>query len=313
MEAHLIALAALSLAMFAYAYWVYRVLPEKPHMSGDQWYMTQAAYTDEPISAPYCWRPLVPMMARRLGFPLVTYSATIATPFVIYGYLGGGWTGFLAASLFIGNNNLFTFSVKNPEYADGVGQFLLISTVWALTAGSPLAWPLLLLCALCRETITAALGVFVLFVNPWFLIPLIVGSVAAYLGRKEDKDNQHPLVEKTAYETVKRFGRLKGLNALHYAHTVQPLRAIAVAVPFMWSQVEHLARVGLLGVGAIWLLALPASGQSRIMCYGFVFFLPFFAALSVEWQGFFVFITWFWPADIRVFDEGGDSKFAYSR
>jgi len=299
--------------MFAFAYWVYRVIPDKAHMSGDQWYMTQFAFTDEEVSAPYCWRPLVPMLARRVGFKTVTYGAVLATPVVIYYYVGGGVAGLLCASLFVGNPNLFAFSVKNPEYADGVGQFLIISTMFALTAGSPLAWPLLLLCALCRETITAALGVVVLFINPWMLAPLIAGSAAAYLLRKEDKENQHPLVEKTPYETVKRWGRLKGFKALHYAHTVQPLRSIGFAVPFVWQQVGSLPRLCLFALVPIWLLAVPASGQSRIMCYGFVFFLPFAAAMPLEWLGFFALLTWFWPIDIRAFDEGGDVKFSYSR
>ena len=313
MEIHVAAVAVISAAMFAYAYWVYRVIPEKPQMSGDQWYMTQFAFTDEPVSAPYCWRPLVPMLARRLGFSVVSYAATAATPFVIYYYMGGGVTGLFCAALFVGNANLYAFMVKNPEYADGVGQFLMISTVWALTAGSPLAWPLLLLCALCRETISAALGVFVLFINPWYLVPLIVGSAAAYFSRKEDKDNTHPLVEATPYDTLKRWGRLKQLKALHYAHTIQPLRAVAFTVPFMWGSVGNLARVGLLSLIPIWLLAIPASGQSRIMCYGFVFFLPFFGALSLEWQATVVMLTWFWPIDLRAFEESGDVKFSYTR
>lgn len=313
MEAHLVALTTVSVAMFAYAYWVYRVLPVKHQMSGDQWYITQFAYTDEPISAPYCWRPLVPMLARRLGFKLVTYTATIAIPFVIYYYMGGGWTGFFCAMLFVGNHHAYSFMAKNPEYADGVGQLLLISTVWAITVGSPLAWPLLLLCALCRETISAALGVFVLFFNPWLLAPLIVGSAAAYFGRNEDKDNTHPLVESNPYETLKRWGRFKQLKALHYAHTIQPLRAVAFTVPFVWGSVGDLARYGLFSLIPIWLLAVPASGQTRIMCYGFVFFLPFFAALSVEWQAAVVMLTWFWPIDLRAFEEGGDVKFSYTR
>lgn len=306
-------LAVATAAMFAMAYWFYRVIQEKPQMSGDQWYMTQFAFTDEPVSAPYCWRPLVPLLARRIGFKPVTYTAAIATPFLIYFYMGGGWTGVFAALLFVGNHNLFSFSIKNPEYADGLGQFLMISSVWAVSIHSPGAVFLLLLCGLCRETIAGALAVFVLFYNAWYLIPLALGCLAAYLERNEDKDNQHPLVEPTIYDTLKRWGRIKGFKSLHYAHTVQPLRALAFCVPFMWNRVDDLARLGLLSIVPIWMLAFPASGQSRIMCYGFVFLLPFFGALSPGWQAGVLLATWFWPLDIRTFDESGDTKFSFAR
>lgn len=312
MEVPLISLLAMDFVAFAYFIWVYRVLV-KGHISGDQFYYTRMAFTDNAVCAPYCWRPLVPRLARIAGFPLVSYVSILATPVVIYMYAGGGWTGFICGALFIGNHHIFQFGIRNPEYADGVGQLLIVSSVWAISAGSPLAWPLLILSALCRETIAAALGATLLFWEPILLLPLAVGSAAAYLSRKEDKENLHPLVEASPYATLARWGKNKGTKALHYAHTIQPLRGLAFTVPFVWSGVGDFARLGLLAFIPIWFLALPASGQSRIMCYGFIFLVPFVIALPGEWQWFILLISWFWPIDLNTFNETGDRKFAYAK
>jgi hypothetical protein len=304
---------AVTLASLGYWYWASHVI-EQPTMSGDKWYMRQMAFTDQPISPPYCWRPLVPALARRLGFHLVSYSASVATPIVIYFMVGGGWTGTACALLFVGNNNIFTFNVKCPEYAESVGQLLMIGSVWAVSVDSVLAWPLLLLSALCRETIAAALGLIVLFWNPWLLIPLAVGSAVAYLGRQESKDHRHPLIEGSAYDTLVRWARKKGAGVSAYPHVIQPLRGVAITVPFMWGSVGGFSRLGLLGFLGIWLLAVPASGQSRIMCYGFVLVLPFVAALPGPWLWFLVFATWFWPIDLYAFEEtGGDKTWGFIR
>jgi hypothetical protein len=246
-----------------------------------------------------------------LGFVPVSYTATFLTPIVVYFYVGGGWTGTACGLMFVGTNHIFGFDVKNPEYSEGLGQFLLLCSLWALSVGSPLAWPLLLLSALCRETLTAILGVVVLFVNPWLLIPLVIGAAASYLLRNEDKENRHPLVEKTPYETLVRWVKAKGTHVLSYAHTVQALRGLAFTVPFMWGEVGNFARLGLLGFIPIWLLALPASGQSRIICYGFGLLIPFAAALPPGWLWLVVMLQWFWPVDYRLFDEGGNVQFAY--
>ena len=169
-------------------------------MSGDKWYMRQFAFGRTSISAPYCWRPLLPILARHLGFKLVSYSAILATPIVVYVYAGSGWAGCAVALMFVGNRWIFAFNVRNPEYAEGVGQFLMISTLFAMSVGSPLAWSLMLLCGLCRETIGVTLILIALFTNPFLVLPAAVGLAAAYLTRDEDKDNQHPLIEATPYE-----------------------------------------------------------------------------------------------------------------
>jgi hypothetical protein len=277
-------------------------------MSGDKWYMRQMAFTDLPISPPYCWRPLVPRLARYFGFMAVSYSSTVATPIVIYYFVGGGWRGFACAMLFVGNLHIVPFNVRCPEYSESVGHLLMIGSLWAIGADSALAWPLLLLSALCRETITAALGLIVLFWNPWLLIPLVAGSAVAYLTRNEDEGNRHPLVEGSAYDTLARWAKKKDSGVLSFAHVIQPLRGAAIAVPFMWYGVGDFARLGLIGFIGIWVLAIPASGQSRIICYGFGLLLPFVAVLPLTGLWLLVLVTWFWPVDIRAFDETGGQK-----
>lgn len=309
-------LATLGVAGFlvAYFHWMNHVIPEEYPMSGDTWYMRHMAFTDLPVTAPYCWRPLLPRLARYFGFFAVSYSASIATTAVIYFCVGGGWRGFLCALIFMANGNIFHHNIRNPAYAEGLGQLLMISSVWAMGTGSLIAWPLFLLAALCRETIAASLGLVAVFWNPLLLIPLVLGSCVAYLTRKEDKDNRHPLVEATPYDTLVRWARFKGLGAISYAHVIQPLRGLAIAVPFVWNDVGHFARLGLVGLIPIWLLALPASGQSRIMCYGFAYLIPFAAALDGPWLGVVTLLSVFWIADVRAFDEtGGGKTFGFVR
>ena len=60
------------------------------------------------------------------------------------------------------------------------------------------------------------------------------------------------------------------------------------------------------GLIPIWLLAIPASGQSRIVCYAFVLFVPFLAAIPWPWLGLVTLVTCFWPVTWTTFDERGD-------
>ena len=166
----LIAVVGVTAAWMLYCHWLHHCV-NQPTMSGDKWYIRQMAFTDMPISAPYCWRPLVPFIARFTGFTLLSYSCTMATPIIIYYWMGQGWTGFACGLLFTGNIHLLQFNVRNPEYAESVGQFLMLASLWAMSIGHWAAWPLLLLAALCRETLAAALGLIALFWNPLLLIP----------------------------------------------------------------------------------------------------------------------------------------------
>lgn len=313
MDAPFLSLMGFALLIGLYSYAINHIT-QIPAMSADKWHIRHFAFTNEPVSPPYCWRPLFPILARHLGFKLVSYSASIATIVLIYRWVGGGWTGFLCAAMFVGNPHIFPFHIRNPEYTESLGQLLFMSSLWAVSVSSPLAWPLLLLSALCRETIAAALGIIVLFVNPLLLVPLVAGSSVAWFGRKEEKENRHPLVEGTAVDTVKRWIKYKKGSALHFAHVIQPLRCLAFTVPFMWHAVGPFARLGLLGFIPIWLLALPASGQSRIICYGFGLLIPFAAATPIEWLWVVAFFSVFWPIDYAVFDEsGGEKSFGFAR
>ena len=283
-------------------------------MSGDKWFIRQMAFTKDRISAPYCWRPLVPTLARWFGFRPITYLATVTTPLLIYFYAGAGWAGCAVALMFIGNKHLFSFHIRSPEYAEGVGQWLVIASLWSLSTGSVLIWPLLLLSALCRETLIAMLATLVVLNGePVLLLPILTGAIVAYTMRRETKDNKHPLVEKTAYGTVLRWAKEKQGDVLDYAHTIQPLRGLVFAVPFVWGDVSSFARVGLSGFVAIWLAAIPATGQCRIMSYGFVLLIPFAAALPGPWLWLFVILAWFWPGEWQKFSEAGDVKFGFIR
>jgi len=299
-----IVLASLVLSLTAYCWWLYHKA-SPPVMSGDMWYMRQFAYTNNPVSAPYRWRPLLPWLARLFGFLPVSFLANALTPFVIFYYAGAGWAGFCCAAIFIANPYIFQFNVKAPEYAEGLGHFLFCSALFAMSLGHWSAFPLALLCAMTRETLTAALGLICLFTNPWLLVPLSVGSVIAWYARAEDKDNKHPLVEATYGGTVARWAKEKGWKILHFTHTLLPLRATPIAVPFMWHGVSDFARLGILGFIPIWLLAIPASGQSRIMCYGYILVVPFLAAIPFPWLAAFTILWCFWPVDWKVFDESG--------
>lgn len=312
MEVHLAVLSAVTFAVMVFWYWLYHIVIGT-QMSGDKWYLSQFAYTGEPVTAPYCWRPLVPILARWFGFRLISYPAVAAIPIVVYFYVGGGWAGVACGLIVIGNPYLFAFNIKNPEYVEGVGQLLFIGSLWAMREEALILFPLLFLAALCRETIAAALGAIALFWCPLGLIPLVLGAVAAYGLRNECKENQHPLVEKTPYGTLVRWVREKGASALSWPHIIQPIRGLAFSVPFVWSGAGDFARLGLIGLVPIWLLALPASGQSRIVCYSIGLFLPFAAGLPAEWLWAFVILSWFWPVDYSAYKESGGLTFGYAR
>jgi len=303
-----------SVVMLMFWHWVHHVVNDTC-MSGDKFYMRQFAYTDCPVSPPYCWRPLLPLLARYLGFKTVSYACIVSAPLVVYYYVGGGWTGFACALMFIGNPVIYSFNIRNPEYAEGLGHLLFISALFAMSVDSVLVWPLLLLCALTRETLIAALGLIALVTNPLYLIPLAAGGAVAYFTRKEadSTDGRHPLVEGNSYETVKRWVRTKKGGMLHWAHVIQPVRGLAFAVPFVWSGVGDFARLALVGCVGIFALAIPASGQSRIITYSFALLVPFAAALPSAWLWFFVCLSWFWPIDLSAYDETGGPIFGYAR
>jgi hypothetical protein len=309
---HLAVLFGVALLIAAHRYYMHHVL-DRWQISGDSFFIRRMAYTNLPVSPPYCWRPLVPALARMFGFSLVSYTSAFATVLAIYLYAGATWAGVACGLMFVGNNHMFSFTFKNPDYGDGVGQLLMVLSLWAMASHHPAVWLLLLLCGFCRETISVSLATVALFWHPVYVVPLALSTFVAYFTRLEDKENRHPLIEPTVRGTIDRWIKHKGVGASHYAHVLQPLRGAAIAVPFVWDQVGDFARLGLLGCIPVWLLSLPASGQSRIMCYAWFFFIPFLVELPAEWLWFFTIVAWFWPVDIRAFDEAGDVKFGYAR
>lgn len=311
-SAPLLVLSAAGLLATVYWHWIAHVL-KSPSMSGDKWYLRRMAFTDDPISPPYCWRPLVPWIARWTGFKPLSYTANFASVLVLYAYVGGGWPGCAVALFYMGNIHTFRFHIKNPEYVDAVGQLLMFLGLWALREQSPWIFLIGILVGLARETPAMTLAVIAAFWYPPAIAPIAVGLLWARFARQEAKDNRHPLVEDTAWSTVCRWAKVKSAGALHWGHTVAPLRGSPYAMPFMWHAVGDFARLGAIGFVPIWLLALPASGQSRIMCYGIGLVAPFIAAANPEWQWIFAGIAWFWPVDITTYDETGDKTFGYAR
>ncbi len=71
--------------------------------------------------------------------------------------------------------------------------------------------------------------------------------------------------------------------------------------------------MGLVGCIPIWLLCIPASGQSRIIQYGYALFAPFVAALPGGWGWFFVLLAWGWPVEINAYDETGGETFVFAK
>lgn len=314
MEPYLIASLGAALVSLAFWHWLYCYVME-PDMSGDKWYMRRFAFTDEPVSAPYCWRPLLPWLARVFGFRAVTYAAMLTSVAVIYSWSGGGQVGFAVALAFIGNRHMWNFHVKNPEYSDGLGILLTASFLAALASGHPwLAALVGVAGGLTRESVGLSLAVAGgVAYHPLLALPPAAAVAAAYFLRRENLVNRHPCTEPGFYATVKRWAGEKKERFLHYSHTIQSLRGIAFAVPFVWDRVGDQARLGLWGLLPILGLALPASGQSRIFAYAWVFLVPFLAACSEAWLWLLVLLQWSWPVEYYVYDETGGQNFGYAK
>lgn len=304
------AIASVCATIFFRWIWTQAAAPE---VSGDAWYYRMRAFTDSGVSAPYCWRPLFPLVARYVGFDMASLVPIMLTPLVVYGYVGGGWTGTACALAMIGIRPLFSFNIKNVDYAEGMGQFLFVSALWAMSAGHGSAWVLAPLCMLLREGLGVAVACVAVFVWPWLTVPTLAAGALAYFTRKEDTENPHPLIEKSAYATLVRWMKVKLDGCLHYAQTVQPLRGSPFAVPFVWQAVSSFSRWSLCAVPAIWFFSLPASGQSRHSCYLFAVFIPFIAAAGIEWCWLYCLACWFWPIDFSTYDETGGPTFGYAR
>lgn len=305
MDAPLLAVVGVFLAALFYWHWAVAYVHDVPSVSGDSYYIRRFAFTGNPVSKPYCWRPLFPVLARVAGFrPLAYVSLAVAT-YAIFRLCGGGWGGAALAIGFVGNPHLVRFHITSPDYCDSLGQALFLTTLLALSTGSLAAIPLAFLCALTRENLGVTVGLLAIPFVPLAGLAALVALVLAYTTRREDHENVHPLVEKTAYETLCRWVRAKKEGATHFAHVVQPVRLLPFFVPFGWYGVNGFSHVALAGLLPLFFFALPASGQSRQLSYAYGLLAPFAAACPLPWAWVAGLLQWFWPADLGVFDEGG--------
>lgn len=304
--------AVLSFAVVGYYAYCYYVLSQ-PEVSGDGFYMRRMAFTDKPVSPPYCWRPLHAFMARIAGFRALAVSSSLATCAVVYGYAGGGWTGLAVLAAFLGTQQIIAFNILCPEYGESTGHLWFILSLWLLSLGSPWAVLPMIAAMITRESLGATLMLVSLFSLPWAAVPVAAAGAAAYFFRREDRVNRHPLVEAGAVATLRRWLTVKKGAAFHYAHTVQSLRGVPWVVPFGWGGVSAHGHALLLGFVPLFLFGLPASGQSRQLAYGFGLLIPFLAAVPAEWQWLVAGTCWFWPTgNIAVFDESGGESFGHT-
>lgn len=305
MDPSLFAVAAVFLGFGLFWHWDEVYADPKETVSGDGYYIRRMAFARTPQSKPYCWRPLYPLLARYLGFRPVSYASMAGAVYMVYLLAGGGWPGAALAIGYFGNICIGRFAFRCPDYCDALGQFLFVASLHAFLQHSYWSIPLAALCSLTRENIGATVGLLGLYFQPWAFVSALGAGILAYTTRREGYDNVHPLVGKTAYETVVRWVKAKKDGVLHWAHTIQPLRGLPFLIPFGWSAVSPDARWLLLGFAPIFAFAIPASGQSRMLAYGFGLCVPIAAACGIEWLWVACLLQWFWPIDLASFDEGG--------
>lgn len=311
MEAPLLAVLLVVLGFGAFWHWDEVYADPKDTVSGDGYYIRRIAFAKgKAVSKPYCWRPLYPFLARYLGFRPLSYASMLGAVIMLYLVAGKGWAGAALAIGFFGNICIGRFAFRCPDYCDALGQFLFLSSIYALTQHSLWIVPLAGLCALTRENLGATVGIISLPFQPWaFGVALACGLLAYHL-RREDHGNVHPLVKQTAYDTLAFWVKAKKDGVLHWAHTVQPLRGLPLFVPFGWNGASADTRFLLFGVAPLFAFAVPASGQGRLLCYSYGLIAPFVAACGPEWAWFACILQWFWPIDLASFDEGGGITWA---
>lgn len=305
LETPLFAVIAVFLGFGFFWHWDEVYADPKLTVSGDGYYIRRMAFANKPVSKPYCWRPLYPFLARYFGFRPVSYVCMAGAVFMVYLLAGKGWAGAALAIGFFGNICIGRFAFRCPDYCDSLGQFLFLASLYAMLQGSLWIIPLAALCALTRENLGATVGLLSLYFQPWAFVAALLAGLLAYHLRREDYENVHPLVEKTSYETLVRWIKAKKEGVLHWAHTIQPLRGLPLLIPFGWSGATLDARFLLIGFVPIFFFALPASGQSRMLAYGFGLCVPFAAACGIECIWVAALLQWFWPFDLQAFDEGG--------
>lgn len=311
MEASALAVLLVVLGFGAFWHWDEVYADPKDSVSGDGYYIRRMAFAHgKPVSKPYCWRPLYPFLARYFGFRPVSYVCMLGATGMVYLLAGSGWAGAALAIGFFGNIHIGRFAFRCPDYCDALGHFLFLASIYAMLHHSLWLIPLAALSGLTRENLGATVGLLSLLFQPWAFVAALAACLLAYHLRREDHVNVHPLVKATAYDTLAYWVKAKKDGVLHWAHTVQPLRALPFWLPFGWGGASGDARLLLLGFVPIFAFALPASGQSRMLCYGFGLCVPVVAACGIEWVWVAGLLQWFWPIDFGAFDEGGGISWA---
>jgi hypothetical protein len=305
LDPSLLAVVLVCLGIGAFWHWDEVYADQKEIVSGDGYYIRRMAFSRKPVSKPYCWRPLYPWLARYFGFRPVSYVSMAGAVYVVYLLAGRGWAGAALAIGFFGNICIGRFAFRCPDYCDALGQFLFLASLYALLHQQWWIIPAAFLCGLTRENIGVTIGLMALPLQPIASVAAFAALVVAYTTRREDFANVHPLVEKTSYDTIVRWVKAKKDGVLHWAHTIQPLRALPFLIPFGWDAAPIGARWLLAGFVPLFVFSIPASGQSRMLSYGYGLCVPFAAVCGLEWVWVACLLQWFWPIDISAFDEGG--------
>lgn len=292
-------------------HWIHQHCPEggRGEVGDSVWTKRWLRFPDKRIAAPYCWRPLVPWLAKlcRGNWYAVSYPAALAVVPLIAWYAGAGWAGFAVALMFVGNYHLWPFNVKWPELSENVGHLLFLGCLVALAGDHWSIYPLALMVVMCRESLGAAVAAVALFVNPWALIPIAGGGAIAWFTRRENTDETHPLVEKTYIDTFRRWIVAKGAGVAiyHWTTSIQPLGGVPLVIPFMWEHVDSFGHLALVAAFPLWFFSVPASGASRQHGYMFHLCIPFLVQLPTPWLWLMVMLSWLWPHDWAVYDERG--------
>lgn len=294
-------------------------------LSADGFMIRNMTYTDDAVSAPYCWRPLAPWVGRVIGLKGGSIVGTIAFVYLCVRIVGDPIAAPLVALAIVFSPFYGEFFLWYWDYGDAINCAVTAWCVLATMTGSYWVVVPLVLVGFARESAALAVAVWVFAFHAasgaWTtgLLLAILPCAAltiAYTTRKEDRDNRHPLVEADRAATFRRWITFKtkstgGHALVTFWHTLRPLRGFVLAVPFVFPYIQPSFRCGLLAFIPLAILAIPASGQSRAWGYGLPFLLPFVGRLAPEYICLLALVhVWYWGTGVAYFDEtGGKHRF----
>lgn len=279
--------------------------------SGDAVALRRAAYSEnwwQPVTPPYCYRPLVPLMARYFGYRLVTTLGLLVLALGLYALGGRGWTGVAVALAFMLMPAGVAFHATFPEYIDAVGYAVVTWGIVGLWGGHGWAVIPMFLAPMVRETCWMVLVPVAIVSGQWWtLLGWALGWVGWWwLKKPPDWSDKHPLVKGSPRETLDYWLRIKQGGLIHYAHTWQVFRATPFAIPFTWPLASTVERWSLLGLLGAWVSGWPGSGQSRMVAYGFPLLVPYLKHLDPAYLWLIVALALWWPfPTLNVYDESG--------